>query len=157
MPRKATWALIIWTALAVLLVWGTSQATGQVDTTDCQTELGTSTCRAVTQIAGGIWVVMISAVWFIGFVVLGIIWLGSRPQRRLCPVCGHQIKKGIVVCSRCGYDFRAAAGMPPMPVGPPLGWGQVPPAGPPPGWWQAPPQGQMPPPPDRWPPPPDGR
>jgi predicted amidophosphoribosyltransferase len=48
-------------------------------------------------------------IWFIGFVVFSLVWLMSRPDRRLCPVCGEQVKKGLITCSKCGYNFAQAA------------------------------------------------
>ncbi len=148
MPRKASWALIIWTGLMAL--WA---ATGLSSTNDACSNDPNVYCEAGATLGRGLGLTFLALVWFVGFLILGVIWLATRPQRRLCPVCGHQVKKGVVICSRCGYDFRAANGMPPAPprpVGPPLGWGQQPPQVPPPGWGQQlPPQ----PPPQQGPPP----
>jgi hypothetical protein len=148
-PRKASWALIIWTGLMGL--WA---ATGLSSTNDACSSDRNVYCEAGATIGRGLGLTFLALVWFVGFLILGVIWLATRPQRRLCPVCGNQVKKGVVVCSRCGFDFRAANGMPPAPprpVGPPLGWGGQPPQMPPTAMGQQPPQmpptamGQQPP------------
>ena len=57
--RKATWALAIFTALmGVWIVTGTA-------------------------IGGGIGVTFIVILWFIGFVVLGVVWLMSQPKNNV--------------------------------------------------------------------------
>jgi len=52
--RKATWALAIFTAL--MGSW------------------------AGTAIGGGIAITFIAILWFVGFIVLGLVWLMSRPE-----------------------------------------------------------------------------
>jgi RNA polymerase subunit RPABC4/transcription elongation factor Spt4 len=104
--RKATWAVVIWTILmAVWIAAGASSASN-----NCAGKTGSdlSACQAGTAIGGGIAVTFLVLLWFIGFVVLSLIWLMSRPDRRLCPVCGEQVKKGLTVCPKCGYNFAAA-------------------------------------------------
>jgi hypothetical protein len=81
--RKATWAIVIFTALMGYWIFGRS-----------------------TGIIGGTFLL---GVWFVGFVILLIVWFISRPARRLCPVCGEAAHTGETVCHRCGHDFAAAA------------------------------------------------
>ncbi len=90
-------------------LWMASGAAAVSD--NCAGKIGhdLSICQAGTAIGGGIAFTFIVAIWFIGFVVLSLIWLMSRPQRRLCPVCGEQVKKGLTACPKCHYDFAAAA------------------------------------------------
>jgi hypothetical protein len=54
-------------------------------------------------------VALIIVLWFIGFVVLALAWLMSRPRHRQCPQCGHDVKKGQTTCKNCGYDFAVGA------------------------------------------------
>jgi hypothetical protein len=103
--RKATWAVVIWTVL--MFAWMIAGAQGTT-AKDCGS-LDQATCQAATNIGTGIGVTLLFILWFIGFVVLSLVWLMSRPQRRLCPVCGEQVKKGLTVCPKCHYDFAAAA------------------------------------------------
>lgn len=37
-------------------------------------------CQAATAIGGGIGVTFLVIIWFLGFIVLGLIWLMSRPK-----------------------------------------------------------------------------
>jgi len=106
--RKATWAVVLWTVLfAVWIVAGASSTSN-----NCAGRVGSdlSSCQAGTAIGGGLAVTFLVIVWFLGFVVLSLIWLMSRPQRRLCPVCGEQVKKGLTACPKCHHDFAAAVG-----------------------------------------------
>jgi predicted amidophosphoribosyltransferase len=88
--RKATWAAVIWTVLMAFWTFTGSTAT----------------------MGAGLGIVLLFLVWFVGFVVLSLIWLMSRPQQRLCPVCGEPVKKGLTVCRKCGHNFAAALGKP---------------------------------------------
>ena len=75
--RKATWALLIWTVVMIIWVVGGSMAAGN---TACDPILSQATCDAAKAIGGGIGVTIIIIIWFIGFIVLGLIWLMSRPK-----------------------------------------------------------------------------
>ena len=148
MPRKATWAIIIWTVLMIVWAVTVTNAVGQACTAE---QANRGACELGANVGGALGVGLIFFIWLIGFLVLTVIWFMSRPQRRLCPACGQPAKKGVTVCTRCGFDFRAAAGGQPMfqvqpPAGPPQGWGQQSlPPGPPLG-----PDQPLPPIPDRW-------
>jgi hypothetical protein len=76
--RKATWALVIFSVL--MLIW-IATGIGAVSN-ECGGLTGTEleTCQAATAIGGGIGVTFLVVVWFIGFIVLGLIWLMSRPK-----------------------------------------------------------------------------
>jgi hypothetical protein len=112
--RKATWALVSWCAL--ILAW----TIGGGASADCgseSTDLNQSACEAGT----GIGIVIILILGFFGFVFLSFIWLMSRPKHRACPRCGSDVKKGVMACGACGYDFNAMgqSGQGPMPPPPP--------------------------------------
>jgi len=89
-----------------MFVWMIAGAQG-TKATDCGS-LDQSTCQAATNVGTGIGVTLLFFLWFIGFIVFSLIWLMSRPDRRLCPVCGEQVKKGLTVCPKCGYNFATA-------------------------------------------------
>jgi hypothetical protein len=58
--------------------------------------------------------------WAFVEVILGVIWLVTRPKaRRTCPACRAEVKTGMTVCPSCGHDFRAAASGPATPPLPP--------------------------------------
>lgn len=124
--RKATWALLIFNVL--MLIWviaGIASASGHA--TNCGT-LDQTTCDAARNVGTGIGVSALLIFWFMGFVVLGIVVLATRPQRRLCPACGTEAKRGATRCAKCGFNFAAAAQAQTTPAG---GWNSPPPGGPP--------------------------
>ncbi len=101
--RKMTWVLIIWTL--IFTIW----VIGGVNSTHCDryaSDLNQNACQAGTGIGVGIVIFL----WFLGFVVLSLIWFMTRPKGRECPACGERVKKGRTVCPGCGHDFAAAAG-----------------------------------------------
>ena len=99
--RKMTWVLIIFSAL--MLAWIIAGA----NSTHCGSkanEAARSGCEAGTGIGVGI----IIFLWFLGFVVLSLIWFMTRPRGRDCPACGEKVKRGQTRCPHCGHDFAAA-------------------------------------------------
>jgi RNA polymerase subunit RPABC4/transcription elongation factor Spt4 len=92
--------------MAIWMIAGSQQSP---DTT-CAGKTGgdLDLCQSAYHLGTGIGVTLLFFLWFIGFVVLSLVWLMSRPQRRLCPVCGEQVKKGLTICPKCGYNFAAA-------------------------------------------------
>lgn len=75
--RKATWALAIWNVLIVLWIVAGANAAGNAS---CDPTLTADLCDAATTIGTGIGVTIILVIWFIGFIILGLIWLMSRPK-----------------------------------------------------------------------------
>lgn len=69
--RKSTWALLIWTVIGVLWLYTGWSAVA---------EGGTSDAEAV---GGAIGSMVVIFFWFLGFVVLSIIWFASRPARNV--------------------------------------------------------------------------
>jgi hypothetical protein len=76
--RKATWALVIFSLL--MLLWIVVGVAGVSDNCAGMTGQELETCQAATAIGGGIGVTVLIIIWFIGFIVLGLIWLMSRPK-----------------------------------------------------------------------------
>ncbi len=118
--RKATWALLLFNI--IMLIWVIS---GVASTSGNATNCGTLTqdeCNAAKNVGVGLGITALIIVWFLGFVVLGIIALLSRPHRRLCPACGTEAKRGVTVCTRCGHNFATGVSMggsvPPAPPAP---------------------------------------
>lgn len=79
--RKMTWVVVIWTLLFVL--WGAS-GLGAVSN-NCAGLTGTalSNCQAGTAIGGGIGLTFIFLIWFLGFIVLSIVWFATRPKQNV--------------------------------------------------------------------------
>lgn len=104
--RKATWALVIWN---VLIVAWLAAGIGAVSD-NCAGLVGQEldVCQGATAIGGTIGASLILFIWFLGFIVLSLIWLMSRPSRRHCPRCGNEVKKGLTICPNCQYEFGNA-------------------------------------------------
>lgn len=75
--RKATWALLIWTVLAVLWIVVGAGAAGDMPAAGSEAE------AAGRAIGAGIGITFIIIIWFLGFIVLGLIWLMSRPKENV--------------------------------------------------------------------------
>jgi hypothetical protein len=109
--RKMTWVIVVFTVVMAALIVG-----GAGTTTTCPP--GTANCdayQAGATVGKGLGVAALLGVWFIGFIILSIIWFMTRPARRVCPACGQEARKGQTVCKKCGYNFAA----PPPAVGAP--------------------------------------
>jgi hypothetical protein len=103
--RKMTWLLNVWNV--IFLIWiivGISDRASK----DCPP--GDSLCVNASDAGTSIGVGLVIFLWFLGFVVIGLIWLMTRPRHRLCPQCGHDVKKGWTECKNCGHDFALSAG-----------------------------------------------
>jgi hypothetical protein len=98
--RKATWAIVLWCLLIVVWVFA------GVNNSKCDQRVNADACKAGT----GIGVAIVMFIGFIGFVFFSLIWIMSRPKHRLCPHCGHDVKKGLTVCQSCGFNFAAVGG-----------------------------------------------
>jgi hypothetical protein len=109
--RKMTWVLALWTALALVLI-----VAGAGNQPACPP--GVANCEAYqagATIGTGLAVTAILGVWFVGFIILSIIWFMTRPARRICPACGHEARKGQTICKKCGHAFAAPVPSAPVP------------------------------------------
>lgn len=79
--RKATWALVIWTVLMAIWI-GSGIAATSGGGTDCGT-LDQETCDAAFGVGAGIGLTALFFLWFIGFIILGLVWLMSRPKENV--------------------------------------------------------------------------
>jgi len=106
--RKMTWVLNIWNV--IFLIWiiaGVSDRSSK--TCEASTYLSKQDCIAASDAGTTIGVGLIIFLWFLGFVVLGLVWFMTRRRDRMCPVCGEDVKRGATVCKSCGHDFAATA------------------------------------------------
>jgi hypothetical protein len=107
--RKMTWVVLIWTGL--MFAWMIGGAASAQDSADCASEATQAlrdACEAGTDIGTGLGVAALFFLWFIGFLVLSIVWFMTRRKGRECPVCGEDVKKGRTTCKKCGHDFAAS-------------------------------------------------
>lgn len=112
--RKMTWALIIWSLL--MLAWIIAGTASSDPTSYCESHpsryLSLKSCEAAHDAGTGIGIGILIFLWFLGFVVLSLVWFMTRPKGRICPACGERVKKGRTTCQGCGHDFALAARSP---------------------------------------------
>jgi hypothetical protein len=122
LPR---WRIFTWVILAfnlIMLIW---VITGATTAQSCDGRVGDALTRCQAGDVGTtIGVGLIILIWALGDVILGVLWLVTRPHRRHCPTCGEYVRRGVTQCQSCGYDFAAQA----MPA---RQRGQAPPPSPP--------------------------
>jgi hypothetical protein len=113
--RKMTWVLIIFSTILFAWMIGAGVSAGNSVASDCAKDpsvtsgvLTKQECIDASNAGTGIGIGLLFFLWFMGFVVLGIIWFMTRPRRRDCPVCGEGVKRGATVCKSCGHDFARA-------------------------------------------------
>ncbi len=87
--RKMTWAILAFTALMIWWLLSIAQAEDPA--------------------VAGFGIILVLLLWLVGFFVLGLVWMMSRPRHRLCPACGHDVKKGLTSCRNCGHSFVPGA------------------------------------------------
>jgi hypothetical protein len=84
--RKMTWVLLIWSAVfGFWMVAGTAERPSKDCAADSSVIDGTLTlsqCQAASDVGTGIGVVLIGMLWFVGFLVLALVWLMSRPRKQ---------------------------------------------------------------------------
>jgi hypothetical protein len=104
LPR---WRFFTWVILAfnlIMLIWVISGAsTGK----SCKGLTGDAltNCQA-GQVGTGIGVGLIILLWALGDIILGTIWLITKPRTRHCPACGSSVRRSVMQCQDCGFDFR---------------------------------------------------
>ncbi len=104
--RKMTWVVLAWNALMIaFIIIGVASNNS---TSNCG-QLGQQLCNQANQAGTVIGVGIIVVIWVIGDIILGILWLVTKGNRRPCPVCGLPVKAGVVQCNKCGHDFRTVA------------------------------------------------
>ena len=106
-----TWVLWIWTIIfAIWIIAGVNSGTTH-NHAYCVAHhgqyLSVKDCEAASNAGTAIGATLIFILWFIGFIILALIWLMTRRKGRDCPVCGSDVKRGQTVCKKCGYDFAA--------------------------------------------------
>lgn len=104
--RKTTWALIVFSVF--MGWWFVVSLQGAAHNCAHTAADQLAACQVGTGIGASFVAFIIGVLWFIGFIVLALIWLMSRPSKRLCPQCGRDVPKGLTSCLACGYSFLQA-------------------------------------------------
>lgn len=76
--RKMTWVLLIWTGLMTVWIIGGATSADTADK-DCGT-LSQASCEGAQDAGTAIGVGLLIFLWFLGFIVLSLIWFMSRPR-----------------------------------------------------------------------------
>lgn len=106
--RAFTWVILVVNVLLLVEFIGTVAVAVSDHTMQCSELLGIRQCFATSGDATRTGTVVIVVIlWVVVDVILGTIWLVTRG--RDCPVCGRKVRRGVIVCGSCGYDFRAHA------------------------------------------------
>lgn len=101
--RPFTWVMLVINVL--FLIWiivGIAGASGTPE--DCGT-LSAEACNAAEGVGTAIGAGLIIGLWVAADVILGVLWLITRPKRRDCPACGHSLRKGVTTCPKCGTNL----------------------------------------------------
>jgi hypothetical protein len=79
--RKATWAILVWTAFMGIGMFAAALGIGG----DCVGLTGSelASCQAGAWVRGGIGLALLLFLWFVGFVPLAIVWFVSRPKENV--------------------------------------------------------------------------
>jgi hypothetical protein len=112
MARGPKWRVFTWVILVInvlFLIWVI--AGGVSASKNCNGLTGSELqgCQAGTAVGASIGIGIIIFLWALVDVILGVLWLVTKPRRRTCPACGNEVKRGLTRCPNCGFDFAAAA------------------------------------------------
>ena len=105
--RFPRWRVFTWVILAfnlVMLIWVIVGISSNAKSCSGLTGNALTDCQA-GNVGTGIGVGLVFTLWALGDVILGVLWLVTRPRARICPVCGNNVRRGVVQCHACGYVF----------------------------------------------------
>ncbi len=101
--RWISWVIVLFSG--AMLLWALSRTSG----VECGQYLPGTTereaCELREDVRTGIGLFAIGVLWIGGSLVLGVIWLATRPAKRKCPRCGRDVKVGLTACPACGHEF----------------------------------------------------
>ena len=126
-----TWVVVIFNALMLVWVIGGASTASTSVAKNCADEVGDAydLCKSATNVGTGLGVAALITLWVFGDVILGVLWLvTNRSSKRDCPACGSAVKRGLIVCPTCNYNFAAITAestsipTPASSLTPPPGW-----------------------------------
>jgi hypothetical protein len=103
--RWITWLLLLFSG--AMLLWASTRI-GDGGLECAQYAPGSparGACELQSDLRSGIGLFAVGVVWIGGTLVLGVIWLATRPPKRRCPRCARVVKVGRTACPGCGYEF----------------------------------------------------
>ena len=110
--RKMTWTILLFTAL--MAAWAIGGAATADNAAQCanDTVLGADTCTQARNAGTGIAVVLIFMLWFIGFIVLSLIWFMTRPKGR----CARRAARTLSAAAPPAVAAGTTSPRPPRPA-----------------------------------------
>jgi hypothetical protein len=105
--RKMTWAILVWSALMGAWIIRAISSANPAQNCVRHAHMYLHSCGTFSTAGMGIAILVLVSLWFFGFCILSLIWLMSKPRRRLCPACGEKVKRGFTICPSCQHDFAA--------------------------------------------------
>jgi hypothetical protein len=84
--RKMTWAILAWSGIC--LVWiiaGTSSSPASSCATDPDVINGVMSrhaCETASNVGTGIGVTLVAGLWFVGFLILSLVWFMTKPRQQ---------------------------------------------------------------------------
>ncbi|WP_405364530.1 zinc ribbon domain-containing protein [Kitasatospora sp. NBC_00039] len=106
--RFPRWRIFTWVILAfnlIMLIWIITGVSSTAKNCKGLTGEALTNCQA-NNVGTGIGATLILVVWALGDVILGVLWLITKPHKRYCPACGNGVRRGVLHCENCGYDFQ---------------------------------------------------
>lgn len=102
--RWITWLILLFSGAMVL--WASTRAGSPLDCAEhVPGSAAREACELQQDIRSGIGLFAVGVVWVGGTLVLGVLWLATRPRKRSCPRCGRDVKAGLGVCPACGCEL----------------------------------------------------
>jgi hypothetical protein len=99
--RWITWVILLFSG--AMLLWASTRIGSEID---CAQHIPGSAaqeaCELQRDVRSGIGLFAVGVVWIGGSLVLGVLWLATRPPKRQCPRCGRSVKAGLTACRACG-------------------------------------------------------
>jgi hypothetical protein len=102
--RWTTWAILLFSG--AMLLWASTWIGGGLECAEyAPGTAARDACELQKDVRSGIGLFAVGVVWIGGTLVLGVIWLVTRPGKRRCPRCAREAKVGLTACPECGYEF----------------------------------------------------
>ncbi len=105
--RWISWLIVLFSG--AMLLWAWTRVGSSLDCVEyAPGSAAREACELQRDVRTGIGFFAVGVVWVGGTLVLGVIWLVTRPPKRRCPRCAMNVKAGLTACPSCGYEFVPA-------------------------------------------------
>ncbi len=102
--RWISWVILLFSG--AMLLWASTRVGSSLDCAEyAPGSAARGACELQSDVRSGIGLFAVGVVWIGGTLVLGVVWLATRPPKRKCPRCAVDVRKGLTACPNCGYEF----------------------------------------------------